>query len=876
MDERENTQPEEIPEERESTDIVEAAEPTESAESAEERTLEETTHEPGARVEQTQNYEEAEAVEGALTEAMNPAEEVAGIAPVPLPKPADGIEGELPSPSTDPKDLPQGSGTLDVDESYPDDPQEAAGTPEVWDDRAEEGGATYGAKPGVPEGDSGWLGTSDNDGILAESTPAEVIEVPEGVEINPKDEDDGSVGRDDHPVNEGRDGLEYEPGPVEQPPDWDHGPPGPKVELENPGPAGAAEIPQGIEFKPAGEDDGSVGRGDHPIEEDPELSTTPGESKEDEYYVDARGVIRSEAGDQGGQLGLDHPGTGGLEASEEDVGVDGRFAQEPDPMPEPGLSPEFDGNVGEEPEPGPDPYQPIMEEGMLVTEEGEMIVAGVEPGLTAEAMAVEGSLEQDQEADQEVTEEEADEGAGEAPGWYIKEDSEGNYTVVDENGNPVESPPKIVYFNGKYYAVYPGDDLPVKEDGSVTDPEKLAKYEISSYKPSTEGMKVYYDEDGNPKVVDENGETVDSPPGVIQDPTTGKYYFITETDPSKLASFTKSGNFAEALSQGLISEAAEYKPSTEGMKVYYDEDGNPKVVDEKGKPVDSPPGVIQDPTTGKYYFITETDPSKLASFTKSGNFAEALSQGLITEAPDYKPTTEGMKIYYNEDGNPRVVDENGKTVDSPPGMIQDPTTGKYYFITETDPTKLASFTKSGNFAEALSQGLISEAPEYKPSTEGMKIYYDKDGNPTVVDENGKPVDSPPGVIQDPISGKYFFITEADPAKMSAFTKSGNFDEALYHGWIKEAPNYKPSTKGLHIYPDNDGNPTVVDENGKPVDSPPGVIQDPSTGKYYFITETDPSKLASFTKSGNFAEALSQGLITDASYYKPPWWSKKAS
>ena len=267
MDDPEITQPEEE---------IEGSDAAESVETTEEQVLQDATHEPGARIEEAGTFEQAEAVESELKDAVESA-------------PAD----DLPAPSTDPKDMPPGSGTLDEEESYLEDPKEATGEPQVWDDRAEEGGATFGANPGVPEGDSGWLGTGGDD-ILVEPTPADVIEVPDGVEPKLSEEDDGTVGRDDHPLMEDLDDLEYEPGPVEQPPDWDHGPPRPKVELKEPGPAGAAEIPQGSEFKPAGEDDGTVGRDDHPIEEEPELNLTSDEPEGDEYYVDARGVIRSE------------------------------------------------------------------------------------------------------------------------------------------------------------------------------------------------------------------------------------------------------------------------------------------------------------------------------------------------------------------------------------------------------------------------------------------------------------------------------------------------------------------------------------------------------------------------------------------------------
>ncbi|MBN1265427.1 MAG: hypothetical protein JXA25_08035, partial [Anaerolineales bacterium] len=112
-----------------------------------------------------------------------------------------------------------------------------------------------------------------------------------------------------------------------------------------------------------------------------------------------------------------------------------------------------------------------------------------------------------------------------------------------------------------------------------------------------------------------------------------------------------------------------------------------------------------------------------------------------------------------------------------------------------------------------------------------------------------------------------------PSKFSSLTKSGDFVGALKKGLICEAPDYKPTTEGMHVYEDKDGSPVVVNENGKPVDSPPEIVQDPTTGKYYFVTETNPSKLNSLAKSGDFAGALKKGLICEAPDYKPPWWKK---
>ncbi len=78
MDELEITQPEEN------------VESTESAEQVEDQALGDATHEPGARIEETQTFEQAEAVEEALTETMHNVEQVEGTpVPIPTPEPAE-------------------------------------------------------------------------------------------------------------------------------------------------------------------------------------------------------------------------------------------------------------------------------------------------------------------------------------------------------------------------------------------------------------------------------------------------------------------------------------------------------------------------------------------------------------------------------------------------------------------------------------------------------------------------------------------------------------------------------------------------------------------------------------------------------------------
>ena len=82
MDELEITQPEEN---------QEGSEAVESIESAEEQALSDATHEPGAVIEQTQTFEQAEAIESALTEAVDNIEPTYG-GPGPPPPPDEGVD----------------------------------------------------------------------------------------------------------------------------------------------------------------------------------------------------------------------------------------------------------------------------------------------------------------------------------------------------------------------------------------------------------------------------------------------------------------------------------------------------------------------------------------------------------------------------------------------------------------------------------------------------------------------------------------------------------------------------------------------------------------------------------------------------------------
>ena len=453
MNALENVKPEEITE-----DVA-------TTERTEEQVVEETAVEPGARVEETQTYEQAEAVESALVEAVNTAEAQSVDRQATETVSADEIdtpaEGSTGGEEATPINVP-GPVTAEVATSAPSSGAEGVSAtpinlPNTVDDSATSGSV------GRPGGE-------------VSATP---INLP-----NPVDEnvDGGSVGRPGGDVSATPINL---PNPVEDSVEiGSAGRPGGKVS------ATPINLPNTIDDSATS---GSVGRPGG------EVSATP--------------------------INLPYP----VENQVEAMGAD-TLAE----CPEPGDPPPPPDRIAEAPEPGPDPFPRVADDGSeLMREIGEIPQPGMAAAEVLVSPEIEGEFFAGEMLDGAVVvmpmmeniaehvgeSEEAGEGNAERPGkipeWYLHEDENGNITVVDENGKPVDSPPNIIYFNGKYYAVYPGDDFPVKEDGSVTDSGKLAEFEIESYKSSAKGLYLHEDKDGNVTVVDENGKPVDSPPNVI-------------------------------------------------------------------------------------------------------------------------------------------------------------------------------------------------------------------------------------------------------------------------------------------------------------------------------------------------------------------------
>ncbi len=767
MSEREEIQPEERVE---SSEAVESAE---SAERVEEQALQDATSEPGARIEETQTFEQSEAVEEALKESM----ETAG-------REGDAMPSEVEVVPT---------ATDDGSEIVKDDPGPGGSVAEVDEP---------GDPPPPPDAEGRVAQAEQSEQVIQEADALPATDLSPWV--------DGDVAED----------PDHGPDPIERSaeiPDAGVG----TFATEEPEPGGAPQTTESrIAPSPAPGGD---------VAEDPDHGPNPLE-RSAEIPDAGVGTFVTEEPEPGGASQTPEsriapsPDPGGDVVEDPDHGPNpiGRSAE----TPETGIG-TF---ITDDPEPGADAFAQTLEEGMLVTEEGEFVVTGAEVGVMAEALEGEPGAEAEETAEEEGLQE-GDEGSEEGPKWYLHEDEDGNITVVDENGKPVDSPPNIVKFNGKYYAVYPGDELPIKEDGTIDDPQKLAKYELTQYKGSTEGMYLHEDGDGNITVVDENGKQVDSPPKVVYHQ--GKYYAVYPGENP----FNEDGSIKDP---SKVVELPNYKASTEGMYLHEDGEGNITVVDENGKPVDSPPKVIYH--QGKYYAVYPgEDP-----FNQDGSIKDP---GGLVELPNYQASTEGMYLHEDGEGNITVVDENGKPVDSPPKVIYHQ--GKYYAVNPgEDP-----FNKDGSIKDP---GKLVELPNYKGTTEGMYLHEDGEGNVTVVDENGKPVDSPPKVIYH--QGKYYAVNPGE----DPFNQDGSIKDP---GKLVELPGYKASTEDMYLHEDGEGNLTVVDENGKPVDSPPKVIS--YQGKYYaFYPGEDP-----FNPDGSVKDP---SKLVELPNYKPSWWSKKAA
>ncbi len=300
--------------------------------------------------------------------------------------------------------------------------------------------------------------------------------------------------------------------------------------------------------------------------------------------------------------------------------------------------------------------------------------------------------------------------------------------MVDADGNPVESPPVLIQYQGKTYATYPGDKPAIDDKGVIQDPSKLI--ELSGYETSVEKMFLHEHSDGSVTVVDADGNPVPSQPSVIT--YKGKKYIGY---PGQDLGIDEKGNITDKNT--LDSHEANYfKQSTEGMFIHDDGQGNLTVVDDKGNPVPSQPAIIT--YQGKNYI---SYPGQDIGIDEQGKITD---QNAMTkhEASFFKQPTEGMLLHDDGQGNLTVVDESGKPVASQPTIFT--YEGKNYIVY---PGQDSGIDEQGKVTDPKKLQ-AHEANYYEQPIDGMSIHDDGEGNLTVVDTNGKPVDNPPIIVEN--------------------------------------------------------------------------------------------------------------------------------
>lgn len=322
------------------------------------------------------------------------------------------------------------------------------------------------------------------------------------------------------------------------------------------------------------------------------------------------------------------------------------------------------------------------------------------------------------------------------PTMYANTNPDGSITVVDANGNKVDSPPIITMAVGSdgtvhYYASYP--------DGSGAG----TQFEIQGYSAPTDGMYIYKNADGSITVVDANGKPVDAPPKVtITIGADGKEKYLV------------SYPGGDASSKGALTA---YEGSTQGMYVYTDKDGTTHVVDANGKPVDSPPLITKSVGADGKEVYTASYPGSDSPVTLSA----------------YSGSMEGLYIAKDKDGNLIVVNSNGMKVDCPPLITQS---------VGGDGKIIYSATYPGEESSVVLE-------KYVLSPSGLSVYVDQDGKMTILDKNGTPMDAQ-WKVEKYQGWYYIYMADADQT-YEGYTQVKAFSQPLTDMFIHLGQDGKP-------------------------------------------------------------------------------------
>jgi hypothetical protein len=386
------------------------------------------------------------------------------------------------------------------------------------------------------------------------------------------------------------------------------------------------------------------------------------------------------------------------------------------------------------------------------------------------------------------------------------------------------------------------------EDGEA-DLKKAEGDEGENFLPAD--WHTYEDEDGNDIIVDGNGKPVDSPPVVYE--YQGKKYLAY---PGDAPAVDEKGMLKNP--KNLIEAPPAYEAPIKDLYIHEDQDGKLTVVDKNGKPIDSPPMIVESEVSGSEHPVKYlVYPNTKAPFDETGK----PTGEKLNVAQEYNAEIKDMYIHEGTDGKLTVVDKNGKPVDSPPKIVE-------YYSNEGEtavkylayPGSKAPFDETGKPMPGVK---LNPAQEYSAEIKGMYIHEGPDGKVTVVDKNGKPVESPPIVMEhDPNN-------DGQTVKYLAYPDTKVFDETgkpLAGAKFNPAEQYQGSTDGLYMHEGEGGKITIVDEKGQPVDSPPDLVK--MNGKYY-MSYPGTKEAAAIKPDGS----IDTKNAKEISYYKPDWWTK---
>jgi hypothetical protein len=264
------------------------------------------------------------------------------------------------------------------------------------------------------------------------------------------------------------------------------------------------------------------------------------------------------------------------------------------------------------------------------------------------------------------------------------------------------------------------------------------------------------------------------------------------------------------------------------MYAHVDSSGVVTIVDENGKPIDSPPNVQN--------VVGEDGKEKyMASY-------EAGGKTYSFEVTSYISSLSDLYVGYDQDGKLTVVNGKGETVGSPPVFTK--------FVDDQGVEKYVAYYPGAG----QGSGVVLEA--YSGSLQGCYAYIGQDGKVTIVDGDGNPLTSQPLT--------YKVVDDKGVEQITAYYpgagESGKVTLSSYTG----------SLEGCYTHIGQDGKVTIVDADGNPLKCQPvtykfvddkGVEQ--VTAFYPGAGESGKITLSSYTASlqGCYASIGQDGKVT---------------